>query len=78
MNLKDSALWARPEQLWADLYTGQDPRCVRVIPVEALRKWVGKELEAYRGNWSGPINEGLARNGKLELLIQLLTEVEGL
>ncbi|MBX9926779.1 MAG: hypothetical protein K2Y05_10510 [Hyphomicrobiaceae bacterium] len=43
MSLKDDVRWARPEQLWAEIYTGQDPRCVRVLPVTALRKWIQEQ-----------------------------------
>ena len=49
MPLRDAVRWARPEHLWTDIYTGQDPRCVRVIPVEALRAWLEEQHTSIVG-----------------------------
>jgi len=70
MPLRDAVRWARPEHLWTDIYTGQDPRCVRVIPVEALRRRLEYEVGLCSFH-----PEGMAR---MDICRQLLAELGGL
>ena len=72
MSLKESVRWARPEQLWTEIYTGQDPRCVRVLPVAALRERLTNAISA-----SSPVLDQYD-SGFCAALEDLLAELEGL